>query len=447
MAAFSIQCPECNAVLKSSKPVPAGKHVTCPKCDVTFSAPETRAAQSTVTEVEVVEDEYDAVEIVDESPVKKPGGAAVATKPKRRRPREEFRKKSNPWPMILGISGGILGVAVLAVGGYFAVKFLMTSRASDPLVYVPENPGMMAGVDLGYLMNNTQFGPAIESAMNTLPPLMMYKQETNIDYKSSMDKIVLGLGQFVGGQPGTVSIALNSKSPLDKEKLASKLGVQAATVGGRNAFENKVSQIQKLVLMVPNPNLAAFYIGHPNNVDEAVRLGGRSLPKPDTEKMMKKAAEGHVWMVIDFTIPGIRDQMSTSGPMATPATRDMMNNMICIGFWAKLNGSDVDITTQFLTPNEGAAKALNEQMQKEQKAQKGNLIMQGMALAMGATGLQKDLQDTEKYEIEGSAVTYTAKIKLDNLKTVFDRMSSMPGLIPNMGGGGGDFRGGRPGGR
>jgi hypothetical protein len=39
MANYSISCPHCQAVLKSTTPVPAGKALKCPKCSVSFNAP------------------------------------------------------------------------------------------------------------------------------------------------------------------------------------------------------------------------------------------------------------------------------------------------------------------------------------------------------------------------------------------------------------------------
>ena len=51
MASTKLTCPECEAVLRPSKPVPPGKKVKCPKCETVFSAP---AAE--VEEVEEVEE-------------------------------------------------------------------------------------------------------------------------------------------------------------------------------------------------------------------------------------------------------------------------------------------------------------------------------------------------------------------------------------------------------
>ncbi len=66
-----IICPECEAVLKPSKPVPAGKKVSCPKCGAVFLAPDEEdeprvtarkpsSARQMVEVVEVIDDEDEA---------------------------------------------------------------------------------------------------------------------------------------------------------------------------------------------------------------------------------------------------------------------------------------------------------------------------------------------------------------------------------------------------
>jgi predicted Zn finger-like uncharacterized protein len=61
MSAFKITCPHCDAVMKSPKPVPAGKKVKCARCDKVFTTPE--------------EEDDD---LVVEAPKKKPSGKSKA---------------------------------------------------------------------------------------------------------------------------------------------------------------------------------------------------------------------------------------------------------------------------------------------------------------------------------------------------------------------------------
>src|SRR5439155_16072881 len=88
MPAHTVKCPECRTTLKSSKPIPAGKLLTCPKCDVLFAAPKPVVLDAEVIEeVEVVED-VDVVEDVevldDDAPPRKPARKpAAAAQPSR----------------------------------------------------------------------------------------------------------------------------------------------------------------------------------------------------------------------------------------------------------------------------------------------------------------------------------------------------------------------------
>src|SRR5205085_3337554 len=69
---FSVKCPECRATLTSRRPIPGGKLLTCPKCDVMFAAPKPPPAD-VIDDVEVVEDDLevvDDVEVVDAAPAR-----------------------------------------------------------------------------------------------------------------------------------------------------------------------------------------------------------------------------------------------------------------------------------------------------------------------------------------------------------------------------------------
>src|SRR5690349_18665285 len=77
-ATYTIHCPECRTPLKSSRPIPAGKLLECPKCQVLFAAPAPRAKpkpqpdDDIIEDVEVVEDVevIEDVEVVDDEPAR-----------------------------------------------------------------------------------------------------------------------------------------------------------------------------------------------------------------------------------------------------------------------------------------------------------------------------------------------------------------------------------------
>jgi len=442
MAVFSVTCPECSATLKSGKPIPAGKSVTCPKCDVLFKVPATKSqAPSSVT---TVEDDFDQVEIVDEVTAAKEMKAATAVK--RRRPRQQFKKKSNPWPVILISLGGLLGLAALGVGGYFAFKFLTSSRSGDPVAYMPPNSPIMGGADIGRLMNEIPELSAMAGMLDAVPPLAKYKSETNIDFKSALDKIVVGIGGSPT-QPTVTTVALTSKTPLNKDKLAAAFGAKAGTVGGRSVFQSGSNPYSQDVMMVPNSSLVAFYQGNPNNMDDAVRRGGSSNPSTNLNAMVQKASQAHVWIVMDFSAPGLRDIVA-SNPMMKGANQDSMNNLKSMGMWANIAGSDVEITIHALTIDANTAKTFSDEGQK-QMSQAKNPIMQAMLAPLGnARGAIQELIDTGRYGTDGATVTFSARIKMSTLQPLLAQMGKMPMSFPGLPGGQpSDPRGGRTGGR
>src|SRR5579862_8508882 len=85
MPAYSITCPECRATLKSSKPVPAGQVLECPKCRVMFAAPASKPVRpDVVDDVEVIDDVdvIDDVEVVDDAaPARRATAKAGSRKP------------------------------------------------------------------------------------------------------------------------------------------------------------------------------------------------------------------------------------------------------------------------------------------------------------------------------------------------------------------------------
>src|SRR5207248_4281744 len=83
-ATFSVKCPECRTTLTSRRPIPRGKLLTCPKCDVMFAAPKAPAGD-VIDDVEVVEDDVEIVEdveVVGEDPSRTPHRAPSGRGPR-----------------------------------------------------------------------------------------------------------------------------------------------------------------------------------------------------------------------------------------------------------------------------------------------------------------------------------------------------------------------------
>ena len=397
------------------------------------------AKPQAAVDVEVVEDDYDAVEIVDEVTAAREA-KATATKP-RRRPRQQFKKKSNPWPMILICVGSLLGVAVLGGGGYFAYKFMTTSRTGDPIAYMPQNAPLMVGADLRVLLRDTPLSSMIESQISKLPDYNKIKNDLAI-----CDKMVIGVGGSLQAAP-LVSVALTTTSPLNKDEVLKSFGGQAATIGGRSAYEGPSTHATKVAALFPTSTLFAVYTGPPNLVEESVRKGGSSNPSSNMADMVHKASSGHIWVVVDLAAAGLRDQLMAAVPVAQ--SQNMTGGVKCVGLWGNVAGSDLQVSVHLLTTDATAAKTMSDEVQKALGQAKSNPMMQMMVRQMGNGGpLIQEFVETAATGTEGATVTLTGRIKMSTLQPMMQQlMNVVPSLPGMMGGQPFDPRTGRPGGR
>src|SRR5579884_3514251 len=106
-------CPECQAVLRSSKPIAPGKMIRCPKCEV-FFAPQPDELEPEGEEEEVRgsrrADDYEEDNDRDYDEEEE--------RPRRKRRKFSAKKKSSgSSALMLGIVGGGVLLLLLAVGG------------------------------------------------------------------------------------------------------------------------------------------------------------------------------------------------------------------------------------------------------------------------------------------------------------------------------------------
>ena len=168
-------CPECNSVLRSSKPVAAGKMIRCPKCDLVF-APQ-------VDEVEGEEEEELA------RPARQPARASrydddedrdyddEDDRPRRKKKKfAKKKKRSNSNVLVMAIVGGGVLLFLLAVGGVLGfvdipgaewTGFLRSYANKGPgdeelLAYVPADSDYVLSIDFAELV---KMAPGLDQAV------------------------------------------------------------------------------------------------------------------------------------------------------------------------------------------------------------------------------------------------------------------------------------------
>jgi hypothetical protein len=150
MQSYSVNCPKCKAVLKSTKPIRAGIKLKCPKCQSGFVTPETEDDE--LVEPEVVEstavqstpprkharaaaddldevDELEDVEEIDDDEESRPRKRRRPRdddddepKARKKRPKKKKKKSKSNAGLIIGLSAG---AGVLLIGVVVAIFLLM----------------------------------------------------------------------------------------------------------------------------------------------------------------------------------------------------------------------------------------------------------------------------------------------------------------------------------
>lgn len=426
MMTFSIVCPQCKATLKSSKPVPAGKSVTCPKCSVMFSAPANKPKPVAVPAgVDVVDedDEFADVEIVEDPPKKKEAPKRPIAAPGADRPRKKRKQKSNVG-FIIGLCAGLMAFAGFVVGAIFGVKWLLAEN-NDPIAFLPAKPVMMISVDTSRVMESP-FASSLEALFSS-GEMGAYLKEAGVAPKNAFDRITFGVGPSRPGVPGAVSIVLMSKNGFDKQKFTKAFNASAAEFGGRKVFQSGAGLgVQTYVF---TSRIAAIIGGTPSEAEDVVRTAGRNSPTTLAGEMVKRVSGGDAWMV--FEPAAIVDNPATKAIVAQ--ANDVLGKCRNIGFEANLSGDFLEFKSYMLMTSAQAAEAFVDESKKQ-------------ASASGSNPLGFNPVDAPSFSAQGDLATVTVKFKSADLAsgiTALARMASM--FAPTAAPSGGGPRGGRGG--
>ena len=459
MPAHTVKCPECRTNLKSSRPIPVGKLLTCPKCDVLFAAPKPVLDAEVIEEVEVVED-VDVIEDVevldDDTPPRKPARKpAAAVKPSRvnagievveddedDEPRPSLKKPA-PRPkrksggggakVVLIVSAAVLGLAVLGGAAWLAF-WLLGGGGDEPLAYVPADSTLVIGVD-GQALLSSPFGANIEQALNSplAGPFARYKQETNTPPRELFQKVVVGLKFQGADNKGTIVLKANAN--WDAAKLAKAFGNPTTqSVGGYAGY--KVSMAgSPTTLTTPNKHVAVLSDLPENELSRVLKSGGKKSPLTgDLATLAEKFGSGAIWLVA-APDPAMRDQfmagfnsMAANNPGAQQA-QAALQSVKGLGVAANVTGGQVDLRVGFLCPDAGAAQQLTSQIQSAAPQ---------LTAALGAIAIFKpnlkqlatELKDGLKFTTDGTLAVISAQLSISSLQTAAGDLNT---LVPTPG--------------
>ncbi len=285
MPAYTFTCPECNASLKGSGPVPAGKKVKCPTCEAVFvmpvqptqealgirekpvasaqarrtrdddeeyeeekprarkrvredeesaeEAPRTKRRRERIQD-EVIEDEIIEDELIEED-------EEADDRPRKKKKKKKGKGRERKSRLILFIALGSALVLLLAIGGVGAYFIWFHgvnwgSGNEDPWVFAPAESNLIMGGDVATVLNDPSFGSQIEQQIKkqmTADSLVnRILKETGLEFKELASQFVLAgaVDSFGGGMGGGGAAAKEPPATviLKASKSFSQKKVEAA---------------------------------------------------------------------------------------------------------------------------------------------------------------------------------------------------------------------------
>lgn len=480
MSVHTVKCPECRTSLKSSRPIPVGKLLTCPKCDVLFAAPKPVLDVDVVEEVDVVED----VEVVDDSaPTRKPSRKPAATAqpsrvnagievvedeeedtPRASKKKAALRPKRKSGgggaKVVAIISVAVLGLALLGGGVWLAI-WLLGGGGDEPLAYLPPESPIVFGID-GKAIFESPLGSQLEPLLNNpTSPFAKVKQATNAQPRDLLQRIVVGIRPNPSGMPG-MTVVIKSSAPLDVDKLGGALSGSKSSVAGRTVYKMPGGGPGS-TLAVPNKHVAVF--ADDESLGRVLKSSGKSsVLTGDMATLASKFGSSTVWLVGSTTDPAIQSFFGMVA--ANPAAKGMGDAVQSAkGFAVAVNlaGSQVEVKLAALCPDEASAQKLIADVKQADEKSKSDAMAAAMMIAMPSLkALQDEAESSKQFTTDGSLAVLSVKFNMSTLQSAVGAATQMaaafapgggpPGMQPGTPPGdqpknrGGDGGGGRRGG-
>jgi phage FluMu protein Com len=350
-------CPECQRVLRTAAPLPAGKKIKCPKCGAVFAVPDEEERTATAIRSKnsplpprrrPVEDEEDLAEAPrparrrpvddDEELPRSRMADDDADEDFEERPRRRKKKKAKSSSVglivALAATAGVL-LAAFGVTAFIWPGFLRGGSLPDGsgnenlLAFAPANANFAAGANMAAVQQNN---PQMQQQLNQARMLLQMQGAPPglIDVLQETDRIVVAGYITVGPAPTFIAAAV-TKTPYDKEKAKKWFGAsKEKRVQGKTVFE----------LASPRPGSPPMLLGLANNRVLVVSSlpeqefglllnSGGANPKvlPELLAQVSKVEKSAAWAV--FTLdPAMQQQLQMAAMMVPP---DQLKSMPELG--------------------------------------------------------------------------------------------------------------------
>jgi hypothetical protein len=421
MAVTKFSCPECQAVLKSASPIPAGKKLKCPKCGAFFP-------YSDPAEVA----EYDDFAERDDEPEEEEREEAS--------PRKALKKKkkgkSNWVPMLAAGIGAV--ILLVAAGGYAAYYFLRTPTFSEPLAFVPANSTLIMAADLESVLDQLGAQALFERLIEQrrLRPAEC-KAKTGLEFRELFSHFTFATTQsaqaLAPGPSGTKGMwVIRSRVPFDRGKVLDFMDAKKAdkkSLHGKTYYTGTAEQGgNRQTFFVPSNRLIVYMVNFTEGEEAAVLAadGAKIAPPADTMALIDQAKQGQGWVAVPLD-PAIKGNLLAAGAGAGgqegAALAASLQQAKGLTFWVTLDNSVLKANAGFLCNDSASASQLAQVLQKAWEKQTQG-VAGGMQMALAVGFLPKPAQDVVRQLIQGVRFSAQGSVALASTQTTLQAVQT-----------------------
>ncbi|HMF16907.1 MAG TPA: hypothetical protein VKE98_06835 [Gemmataceae bacterium] len=476
MPVSTIECPECQKVLRTSTELTPGKKIRCPKCQAVFPVPEEEerprsairsknGANGSARKRPVDDDE----EGFEDRRGRRNGSTAGMGARKRSRDddddydrdmddedeRPRRKKKAKSGGLMLGLIIG--GAAFLLLGGFALTAFvwpgfLRSSGASapgggqDPFAFMPARSDIVMGVNADAMFKVPGFRQGFEQGVqmgNPLPP-------GAIELVRNADRVVIG----VDSSSESVVVAILTKNAVEADKIRQTFQAgPAKTIQGKTCYP---LQHGEGYVTLPNSRLILVCKMPDNELGALLNSDGKTNRlNPDMQNQVRAHENSLLYFLVGMS-PKLQQSIKGAALFIPPGKGGKQNDLAallpllerCKSVTASMDliNKDVQFKASLSCATDADASQCRNSLEKAWNEQ-GKPAVQKEGKAF--TGLTDDLIKTLKFQTQGPMVNVSLQISENTLKEL-EKLGGPPGMPPGgfqPGGfqGGKGFQGGMPG--
>jgi uncharacterized protein YkwD len=349
MSPSSVTCPGCKASLRTNSPLPPGKSIKCPRCNVIFVVPGAAATQQLRA----------ASRMPAPVPRTSPSAPATMRRPAVAAavPSQDFRRKKGNGLLVVGIVCAA-GVVLLLGGGAVAAWFLLSldykgspaaasptgavattevavvstaprpadsgrvvtvptfrlpdpvqppaeppEQSVDPLAFLPPDSNVVVGANLGSIMEIPEVAAFMEPLLKQGHVDLELFKSVGLPFKEFADRAVMGfkMDPDAMNEPGAVpeemTLVIQSRQPFDGKRLQQALG-GLITFKGKEYMRNRDDANPIKFAFVPSNRLLVMS-SLPLEKLHLLRLGAGKPALPEaTVRVVRQIDKSQVWMAM-----------------------------------------------------------------------------------------------------------------------------------------------------